>query len=237
MTVYVESRINDTYDIILPDFRKCFHADRPNWEKGRLESCRELMQPGMVVYDIGAEQGDFTTLYHQWVGNTGEVIPIEPAAWYWPFIKNTAEANGFPPPRYSYVGLVGDRVSRNARGDVADAWPNEAYGEGIPDGGFIHLAQDNKSPRTTIDALSNMVKPDAIVMDIEGAEFFALKGARLTLTQHRPLVWVSWHEETAWNWYKTKLDDILSLMATHSYDGLELPHWGEGEKFWVFEPR
>lgn len=237
MTVYIESRINDTYDIVLPDFRNTFHADRPNWERGRLENCHALMRPGMVVYDIGAEHGDFTTLYRQWVEPNGTVIPVEPAAHYWPYLRGTYEANGFVCPPHSWVALVGDKTSRGLLGHVEGSWPNEAYGEGIPDGGFLHLAQDAKSPHITIDHMATFIEPDAIVMDIEGAEGMALKGAIRTMEKHRPLVWVSFHEETAWNWYRIRWTDIERIAEEVEYDVIGLPHFGEGETFFLLAPR
>lgn len=236
MTVYTEARINDTYEVILPDFREIFHRARPLWEKGRLASCAELMTPGMVVYDIGAEHGDFTALYRKWVGDDGDVIPVEPAAHYWPFIMGTWEANRFPkPPQLSYVGLVGQVASRT-RGDHPGSWPEECFGEGIPDGGFLHLAHDKTSPRTTIDQLCRFVTPDAIVIDIEGAECHALLGGRKTLENHRPLVWVSVHEPTMLKWYGKTLDNILAYMKSMRYSVTELPHHGEGETFFLFTP-
>lgn len=236
MTVYTEALINNTYELVLPDFRKVFHADRPNWERGRLESCYELMKPGMTVFDIGAEHGDFTTLYHQWVGQEGKVIPVEPAAHYWEFIRMTFAANGFDKPQRSWVALVGDRPTRRLRGDV-EGWPNEAYGEGIPDGGFVHLAQDDRLPRTTIDAMSSFVHPNAIVIDIEGAEWHALVGAKQTMRNLRPLIWVSVHDDTMMNWYGKSMDDILTLCKQVDYFATELPHHGEGETFWLLQPR
>lgn len=236
---YSPGRINDAYDIVLPDFRVSFHADRPRWEKGRLEHCAELMEPGMVVYDIGAEHGDFTSLYRKWVDPGGDVCPIEPAAHYWPFIRETWDANGFQAaPRLCYVGLIGD-IQRGKRADSSYSWPSEAYGEGIPDGGFLHLAHDKKSPRTTIDhlALTYGPVPDAIVMDIEGSEWNAVRGAEGTLIQHKPLLWISVHPTPLAEWYHKTVEDLLGLLGQLGYQTEWLPHFGEGEDFLYAFPR
>lgn len=246
MTQYVPALINDTYEIILPDFREEFHRLRPAWEKGRLESCAELMKPGMVVYDIGAEHGDFTALYRKWVdGDDGDVVPIEPAAHYWPFIKGTWEANGFTePPVMHFVGLVGDDdVGDRPLGDYS--WPIEADGEGIPDGGFVHLAHNPRFDQTTITDMAIHESPDAIVIDIEGAEWNALVSAQWTLEKVRPIVWVSMHDigdGAGWNgplldWYHKTPDDIHNLMKDFGYSAEELPYNGEGEHFWLYTPQ
>lgn len=237
MTNYVPALINDTYEIVLPDFRATFHADRPKWEKGRLESCAELMEPGMVVYDIGAEHGDFTCLYRQWVGDTGDVIPIEPAAHYWPYIRGTWEANGFStPPQMSFVGLV-DQEPRRPLPVYHDRWPSEADGEGVPDGGFVHIHGDRNTPRITIDVLAEHVRPDVVVMDIEGAELLALRGAERTLIDVKPAVYVSWHHIPADDWYHYNRDDMDAYMASMGYGVDVLPHHGEGEEFLLYLPR
>lgn len=234
---YKPGLINAKHEIVLPEFRVAFHADRERWEVGRLDDCADKMKPGMVVYDVGAEHGDFTALYKKWVGESGDVIPIEPAAHYWPFIRGTWEANGFAtPPRLSYVGLIGDK--RDGPNHVSSyTWPEESEGEGVADGGFLHLAHAHKDvPRTTIDHLANYYAiPDAIVLDIEGAEWNALYGAQALLSEGHPLVWMSFHEDTCWNWYRKKLIDIHALMKDCGYVGEELPHHGEGETFWRYE--
>ena len=235
MTTYTEGLINDRWPLSMPDFRVEFHWQRPLWESGRLASCFELMEPGMRVYDIGAEHGDFTALYKSWVGTAGDVIPIEPSPHYWPFIRGTLEANGYEdPPAITFEGFIGDTGRKRP---LRNKWPQAAFGEGIPDGGFRHLAQDRHTPRTTLDHLvTNYFGADAIVIDIEGAEWHALVGARETLREFKPLVWVSVHEPTMLDWYGKKLDDIHSLMARVGYSGEELPHHGEGETFWLFRP-
>lgn len=248
MTQYEPGLINNKYELVMPDFRVVFHRDRPDWEKGRLESCADLMKPGMVVYDIGAEHGDFTALYRKWVGDDGDVVPIEPSPHYWPFIKGTWQANGFTDPPYvSFCGLIGDIVESTAAGLHLGRWCDHADGKGIPDGGFVHLNQRPTTgmPLTTIDVLAVYAAPDVLVLDIEGAEFHALDGARYTLAEHRPIVYVSIHDvgdNAGWNgplkdWYHKTPDDIHNLMKDFGYSHELLPSHGEGESFHLYIPQ
>lgn len=244
MTEYVECLLNGRFPLIVPDFRKTFWDERPHWHQGLLESCFELMQPGMTVYDIGAEHGDLSAVYRKFVGPDGDVISVEPAAWYWPFIRGTFEANSFPPPEMSFVGLIGDK-------DVGDrpfesGWPPESEGEGIPDGGFIHLRHAAKKyTQTTIDQLAVWTNVDAIVLDIEGAEWNALNGARGALERCRPIVFVSVHDVgdgAGWNgplldWYGKTPDDIHNFMSEYGYSHELLPSHGEGESFHYYSPQ
>lgn len=240
---YSSGFICDEYELVLPDFRVDFHRDRPKWEKGRLESCAELMRPGMCIYDIGAEHGDFTALYRKWVGVQGEVIPVEPSPHYWPFIRGTFDANGFKSPAGSYVGLIADR--NVGRRPIDLTWPKESEGEGIPDGGFTHLRSNPQHDQLTIDDLAIFIKPHAIVLDIEGAEWHALNGARTVLEKARPLIWVSVHDvgdDSGWpgpleGWYGKSIHFIHNLMNEYGYTWDLLPSYGEGERFFLYTPQ
>lgn len=232
--------INNRWDLLLPDFRMAFHRDRPKWEAGRLAHCADHIESGMTVFDVGAECGDFTTLYKTWVGSKGDVIPIEPAAHQWPIIRETIEANHLPAPELTFVGLIGD-TSQEGR-FLDEGWPPEAFGEGIPDGGFKHLKHDIDLPQTTIDDICSWVIPDVIVLDIEGAEWHALAGADYTLGERRPQVYVSVHDVptddwrgSLFEWYRKTIEDINKLMNDFDYTVEELPWFGEAERFFYYE--
>lgn len=237
--------INDTWPVVLTPDRFDFHAPRPGWEHERLVSCAELMTPGMTVYDLGAESGDFTALYRSWVGDTGKVVAVEPSPPYWPSIRQTWEANDFGPPPAWFSGFVSDVTDLHperdelaaARVDDGTGWPQSSNGEVIPDFGFRHLCQQaDSTPQITIDDLAaRMGAPDAIVMDIEGSEFRALTGATRTLTDHRPLVWVSIHPEPLAVWYGKAPVDIHLLMRDHGYRGDFLGLCTE--ELWLYTPR
>ena len=229
-------KINDRWELWLPDFRCEFHAVRPTWEKGRLDSCAGLMTPGMTIVDVGAEHGDFTALYKQWVGESGDVIPVEPAKHYWPFIRETFAANNMTNPTRCFEGFAAERSAWESHG-LWPAWPLSAYGEGIPDGGFLHLAHAPRVPRISLDDLIGGGPVGGIVIDVEGAEFEVLAGATQLCTGPRPHFWVSVHEPTMWNWYQRELSAIHQLMAEWDYVGVELPHHGEGETFWLYSPK
>lgn len=226
--------INGEYPIVLPDFRKEFHDARPNWERGRLAHAREHLQPGMRVFDIGAEHGDFTALYQSWVGQDGSVIPVEPSVRYWPCIKATYEANAFPAPPWSFVGFAADGTSDVVQ--VCKGWPIQTHGEVVADPGFCHLAQQADSiPSIAVDDLAYLVgDPDVLMIDVEGAEWHVLKGAEGALRNRPVLVNVSVHEPTMLDWYGRTLADLHELMHDYGYSGEELPHFGEGETFWVY---
>lgn len=245
LVTMIEGTINERWSLMLPDFRVKFHADRPKWEAGRLADMADRIEEGMTIFDVGAEHGDFTALYRSWTGSP--VIPVEPAAAYWPCIKATFEANGYEAPYGYFRGFAGDvdlpEVNRE-RWDIPGAvpgfgvysWPREARGPVVEDPGFLHLsAHRNIHPVITLDTLADaLFVPDIVVMDIEGAEWHALSGCTHLMHGGRTTFYVSVHEPTLWNWYEKTLVDIHDLCASFDYAGTELPHNGEGETFWRF---
>ncbi len=110
-------RINDRWELMLLPHRITFHRDRHQWEAGRLAHCAERMTPGMVIYDVGAECGDFTALYRTWVGSAGAVVPVEPQPAYWPAIRAHWEANGGGAPEAWFPGFAGEATTVHEFGD------------------------------------------------------------------------------------------------------------------------
>lgn len=238
--------VNERWRLLLPADRVLFHRERPRWEAPRLAHMRTRVEPGTVVYDVGAECGDFSALYQSW-GAT--VIPIEPQPQYWPSIRQTFEANGFAPPPAWFAGFASDVTDlypamdtvrerlNDAEGHVAEQWPRCSRGDIAPDFGFRHLAQQaDSTPQTRLDDFAERIDlaPDIIVLDIEGAEHAALVGCDRLLTTTRPLLYVSVHEPTMLAWYDRTLDDLCALMDGYGYAGELLGT--NGEDYWCWSP-
>jgi FkbM family methyltransferase len=251
MSVMVPAKINDRWELVLPDFRRDFHAERPWWEAGRLAVMSERVEPGMCVYDVGAEAGDFTVLYKGWAGDGGSVVPIEPAPAMWPCIRETWRANGWVDSDGWFAGFASDVTAEPSakfyEGDLtlmADGWPTMALGKVVADPGFRHLAQQtNHTAQVRLDDLGKVIgvpMPDVVVLDVEGAEFEALRGSAGLMIVRRPLFFVSVHDIGEWNslsgWYGRTVEDIHQLMAGFDYTGTLLPENGEGEHFYLYEP-
>lgn len=237
--------VNGKWEIILPDHR----ADRGEvwdwWEAERLASMHEHLDPGDVVYDVGAEEGDMPGLWASW---GCQVVMFEPNPKVWPNIKAIWEANEFPRPLACFVGFCGDReydpVSERLDGTgwyFLD-WPPAADGPLIGDHGFLNLSERPDVPVIRIDQVARMSThpgiplrpPTAITIDVEGSEFQVLSGANETLREHRPLVWVSIHPDFMAEMHDTHPDQIHSLMATLDYRGKMLAD--DHEQHWFYWP-
>lgn len=242
MTTVRETWINGRWPLLLPEHR----ADRPEWpwwEAARLASMwHELMQPRIrtpLVYDVGAEEGDLPALWALW---GCDVFCIEPNERVWPNIKCVFEANDLTRKlRGAFVGFAADRDEPGVDGAVyvtRGAWPACADGDVIGDHGFLNLAERPDVQRATIDHLARLYgAPDAITIDVEGAELHVLRGADRVLKINRPLVWVSVHPEFMRDLYGIDdgLAEVRSFMHRHAYDErfLAIDH----EHHWLFTPR
>lgn len=201
MTDMVKTKLNGKWDLILPKHR----ADRPEWktgwEKETLDALCRNVTPDDIVFEVGAEEGDMSALIAQWCN--GRIFLFEPNPKVWPNLKAIWESNNIAKPLGYFVGFAGTQDITNPANLNFDPsnqgeWPKCAYGEVIGDHGFRHLAEEaDSTPQARIDTIVRHYKilPTIITMDIEGAEFEALKGAEETLKYHHPMLFLSIHPE------------------------------------------
>lgn len=234
--------VNGRWPVLLPDHR----ADRPGWdqhEAARFESMTAL-EPGKVLWDVGAELGDHAAVYASW----GLVLVlIEPNPRAWPCIAATIDAND---RRYNLAGwvwsFVGDQDDGIDPGRMYDGyggfrWPAASVGPCDGRAGMAHLSGRPDpdpypvQPMTTIDALAatRLARPDALTIDVEGTELRVIRGAVATLEEHRPRIWLSLHRELMAG-YGDDPDDLFALLLDLGYRGelLAVDH----EEHWKWTP-
>jgi len=257
----VPTTINGRWNLLLPEHR----AARPEWtgwEVERVQSMHANLRPGMVLYDIGTEEGDLSALYASWVADAGRcpncggypatdvraaqgplcwwqscartggggAVLFEPNPRVWPNIRAIWEANALAAPIATWVGFAGsgERVSREFVAEHVlprdGKWPACASGPLIGDHGFLNLSERPDVPSITIDQMAAATgrPPDAITIDVEGAELHVLRGADHTLTEQRPLVWCSVHPEFMFHMYDQYERDLHDWMHDHRYWAVHL---------------
>ena len=151
------------------------------WEPNVLLAIKDLCKPGDTVFDVGANMGGITQVMSRLVGPKGMVFAFECS----PRIiehtqKNIADQSLhnvtlFHKAVYSETGKYIDIYASEFLNDRI--YKEFSTGEII--GKTMSVALDD-----IVDAYS--VVPDFIKMDIEGAEFDAIKGATNLITQHCP---------------------------------------------------
>lgn len=241
MTTMLPVVINGQWELLLPEHR----AARPDWtsekgwERARLDAMHAAIEPGMIVFDCGAEEGDFPALYASW---GADVVLFEPNPRVIPNIKAIWDANQLPPPRGVFAGfaaahtnLLPDQLEPIFAEPDLDGWPACAYGPVIGDHGFRNVCErPHDTPQTTLDdySLRTGLIPDVITLDVEGAELEVLKGAENLLRTRQPLVFASIHPTFIRDMYGQTDLDVHAFMASCGYKGDHLAT--DHEEHWLF---
>lgn len=141
-----------------------------------------LLRPGCVVFDVGANVGQYTLLASSAVGEAGAVHSFEPVPRNFDRLKSHVELNGL----------------RNAHLNRVAAWRESTelcFGRPSSeanDGSYtIGAAGEIRARAIRLDeyAVENKIdRLDVVKMDIEGAELGAIEGMIGLLERHRPLV-------------------------------------------------
>ena len=140
-------------------------------------------KPGCTVYDVGANVGFYTLLASRAVGPTGRVVTFEPLPRNLAFLRHHLNLN-----HNSNVTLLDIAVcdSEGVTQFVVGNDPKKARITAV--GGDVTVRT------TSLDRLmGELPLPDLIEMDIEGAEYSALRGAERLLRKSRPVIFLSTH--------------------------------------------
>lgn len=228
----VSTSINGRWSLLLPRHRH-ERPEWPWWEATRLAAMAHHIGPGDVVWDVGAEEGDFPALWALW---GADVVLAEPNPLVWANIRAIFDANQLPDPIFCWPGFIGD-VDDRGREPPAPGWPASADGPVIGDHGFCQLGERPDLPTASIDALviDGVRPPTVITMDVEGSELHVLRGAAETLALHRPKVFVSIHPEFLDHHYGHTPEQIYELMESHGYERTFLTE--DHERHEMFLPR
>lgn len=221
--------INGRWPLNLPKHR----AERPEWpywEATRLAAMHHYIQPGDVVYDIGAEAGDFSALFATW---GARVVLIEPNPKAWPTIRAVWEANDLTPMACS-LAMVSDVQESFAASLRFGQWPDESQEPIDIAHGFAHIGEGDY-PTVTLDWLVFSDMPDVITMDVEGGEGHVIRGASRVLSEVRPAVFMSIHPQFMADLYGEHPKEIHDAMKAYGYHGRFLCE--DHEQHWVWTHR
>ena len=158
---------------------------------------RSVDVDGATFIDVGANIGVFCLLVaHVLRRRGGKALAIEPLPQNLRFLRDSVGANGLDDVIEALPIAVGDRdgvleLTPLTSGEIANARPTTWAAERPADDAV-------RVPMTTLDAIvgaHDIRNVQFVKMDIEGAELFALRGARHLLRSQRPLVYCEFHRE------------------------------------------
>lgn len=172
---------------------------RGSYSGSQLTLLESLLKVDSVFVDAGANQGEFS-IAAACVVKYGKIISFEPVAEYRKRLIANIELNAF-----NHV-----QVMPLALGDVDGELPifdqSEIFSDGTRNEGLPSLFASNSrgkareivAVRRLDDVLVNLqvTRVDVIKLDIEGAEWIALRGASRTLAKYRPILILEIGRET-----------------------------------------
>lgn len=191
---FVDQQISGRWFVRIPRFLAEYHGWWDTWEKERHESMFEHLKAGMLFYEVGAADGWQAAFYASMVGGASNMVLIEPTPELWPNIKTIWEQNNLSVPRATYMGFCGEWDTKLGTVKFSE-WPKgPEYAQFVKGRMFSYLSEE--TPCRTLDSLAMEIGfPDALNIDVEGAELLVLRGAERTLKEKHPLIWLSIHPE------------------------------------------
>lgn len=205
---------------------------RGDYSTGQLALLRQVLKPGMVFLDAGANKGEFTVIAAKYVSG-GKVLAFEPIAATAKELRSNIAANGFLEVEVIEKALgahAGEQMIYHAEekgkdelnlgvftlyprpglerpcGKIAvvslDEWMGSVAGSG---GGSLGSGEDRRD-------VADKGRIDVMKIDIEGGELEMLEGAAETIRRWKPVIFI-------------EVNAITSRAA--GYDHRELLRWLE----------
>jgi len=150
---------------------------------------REFVQPGNVVWDVGANVGLFSFAAAHCAGPSGKIFAFEPDVWLVQLLRHSASIQ---PGTSASVQIIPTAVANAcdvrtfniaARSRASNAL--SGYGQSQAGG----IAEQQSVMSVSVDWLAERLPhPDVIKIDVEGAELEVLNGALGLLRTKRPIV-------------------------------------------------
>jgi FkbM family methyltransferase len=149
----------------------------------------QLIQPGFICIDIGANVGYYSTLLSKFAGPTGHVHAVEPVALFQQIFNANIQAFNCTNVTLHPVALGGEKGSITMGTPMID---------GVFRHGLTHVVADSEDTSTMHTYTVNMCTPeelflnlsrlDFIKCDVEGYETILMPHFMSILTRFKPLI-------------------------------------------------
>lgn len=184
------------------------------WYEIRKRQAFESKIPaGAVVYDVGANVGYYSLLAAILAGKAGHVYAFEPLPRNVDFLRRHVILNKLEDNITVFEVAVSDRTGEAA----FDLGASASMGH-LADTGEIKVKQVRLDDMW---AAGEVKPPDFMKIDVEGAEFEVLNGARKLLKTHQPILFLDTHNREA---HKLTVELLAELdYELQCLDGKPLP--------------
>lgn len=242
-----QALVNGRWNLWLPDGIADWDAitgdysARQGWEFRRFQSMQRHLCYGMCLYDVGVEHGWISAIYGREFVGTENMVLFEPSEEFWINIRKIWRYNGLDDPIGALQAFVGAKTSDAdwlGRTVAGNAWPSCADSEKPETEAMPYRSLLHHTSMINTVALDDLVvlgvrPPDAVTIDVEGAELSVLMGMDMILREVRPQVWISVHPDLMQDFGDTE-DELHTFMNARGYDGEFLGR--DHENHWYFRP-
>ncbi len=185
---------------------------------------QELPLKNKIVYDIGAHIGVFTMFFSKKVGRNGKVISFEPNKNSFKTLKEHIKIN-----RKELYNNI--KIFNKGIGNKTETRKLKFSQHFSATGSIVKTIQNNLAKRhpnlkemdVKIDSLDNIIKnykipaPDFIKIDVEGMEYFVLKGMISTIIKNKkPYLYIEVHNVNGEEKLKN-IKRIFDLLQKYNY--------------------
>ena len=215
-------------------FRAVKHNFVSGWETEYLRELVKELSKGKVLFDLGAEQGEFSAMAANVVG--GENVHLfEPSPHYWPNIKRLWDVNELNQP-YCFQGFISN-VNDGEYKYKFNEWPDCINAPIFTDTCQISTHQKEEwghVPKMKLDDYCNQtgVYPNIIIMDCEGAEVDIIDGALETIKKSNPVIFISVHNDDMISMYGRKQKELFDCLESLGYEKQHI--YTDHEEHWKF---
>lgn len=158
----------------------------------------EMITPGSIIFDIGANVGIYTLVASVLTGKDGRVYAFEPLEENLLYLRKHISINNI-----NNVEVLPFAVS-NCSGSLSFEKNRDRFQGKLSEAGTIKV----NSIRIDDFVKANNVKPDILKIDIEGGEYDALLGSIVTLSEYRPVIFLATHGKEV---HKKCMDLLISI--------------------------
>jgi FkbM family methyltransferase len=200
------------------------------WEPKSSRVFEQLLKPGDLAIDIGANIGYFTLLFAHHVGPTGKVVAIEALPRFADRAQNHLRLNGIDNVRLVNAAVTGKRQKIAVHEAPAT---NQGMTTIRADKGFPAVATVDGLPITEILTPDELSRAKLIKIDIEGAEYPVMRDLTRALDRLSPdvsiAVEISEPQNPQWKaiFATMKSAGFRVFDLRNSYDWLELIDSGD----------
>lgn len=157
------------------------------WEKSLWPLCERVIEPGQVVFDIGAHVGIYTLLFARQVGSKGKVYAFEPMHYNVQLLRQMAALNGLERVVEVEEAAVSDKdgtidiFSFSLEESPSPIYPGPSgMNLSVIEGGGYSRKSGTSVKTVTLDEydIPNDLEVDFVKIDTEGAEWKIIQGAK-----------------------------------------------------------